>query len=94
MYIVVPYGIWIVKDILKRAYLCQVSDTGSPEPLVICKVSLTKIYNFSRKSLSNYLMDTLDFNEHDINIFINEMWQKYVGDYSKLQDVFFAWIAM
>ena len=35
-----PYGIWIVKlrcirhaDILKRAYLCQVSDTGSPEPL-------------------------------------------------------------
>jgi hypothetical protein len=22
-------------DILKRAYLCQVSDTGSPEPLVI-----------------------------------------------------------
>jgi hypothetical protein len=36
-----PYGIWIVKfrcirlaDILKRAYLCQVSDTGPPEPLV------------------------------------------------------------
>jgi hypothetical protein len=24
-------------DILKRAYLCQVSDTGSPEPLVIFK---------------------------------------------------------
>jgi hypothetical protein len=22
-------------DILKRAYLCQVSDTGSPEPLVL-----------------------------------------------------------
>ena len=40
-YIVKPYGIWIVKlrcirysDILKRAYLCQVSYTGSPEPLV------------------------------------------------------------
>jgi hypothetical protein len=40
-YIVEPYGIWIVKlrcirhaDILKRAYLCQVSGTGSPEPLV------------------------------------------------------------
>jgi hypothetical protein len=40
-YIVKPYGIWIVKlrciwhaEILKRAYLCQVSDTGSPEPLV------------------------------------------------------------
>ena len=36
-----PYGIWMVKlrcirhaDILKRAYLCQVSDTGSPEALV------------------------------------------------------------
>ena len=40
-YIVEPYGIWIVKlrcirhaDIHKWAYLCQVSDTGSPEPLV------------------------------------------------------------
>ena len=29
-------------------------------------------------------MDTLDFNKQDINIFINETWQKYVGDYSKL----------
>ena len=36
------YGIWMVKlkcirhaDILKRTYLCQVSDTGSPEPLVV-----------------------------------------------------------
>jgi hypothetical protein len=28
-------------------------------------------YDFSRKSLSNYLMDTIDFNKHDINIFIN-----------------------
>ena len=28
-------------------------------------------YNFSRKSLSKYLMDTIDFNKHDINIFIN-----------------------
>jgi hypothetical protein len=35
-------------------------------------------------------MDTLDFNKHNINIFINETWQKYAGDYSKLQDVFFA----
>jgi hypothetical protein len=58
------------------------------------KVSFTKIYNFSRKSLSKYLMDTLDFNKHDINIFINETWQKYAGDYSKLQDDFFARIAM
>ena len=39
-------------------------------------------------------MDTLDFNKHDINIFINETWQKYAGDYSKLQDDFFARIAM
>jgi hypothetical protein len=28
-------------------------------------------YDFSRKSLSKYLMDTIDFNKHDINIFIN-----------------------
>jgi hypothetical protein len=27
-------------DILKRAYLCQVSDTGSPEPLVLLLVEL------------------------------------------------------
>ena len=35
---------------------------------------------FSRKSLSKYLMNTIDFNKHDINIFINDMWQKYTGD--------------
>ena len=28
-------------------------------------------YDFSRKSLSKYLMDTIDFNKHDIDIFIN-----------------------
>ena len=34
--------------------------------------SLTiEVYYFSRKSLSKYLMDTIDFNKHDINIFIN-----------------------
>ena len=38
--------------------------------------------------------EPLDFNKHDINIFINETWQKYAGDYSKLQDVFFARITM
>jgi hypothetical protein len=27
---------------------------------------------FSRKSLSKYLMDAIDFNEYDINIFIND----------------------
>ena len=36
-------------------------------------------------SLSKYLMDTIDFNKHDIDIFINDTWQKYVGDSSKLQ---------
>jgi hypothetical protein len=34
------------------------------------------------------LMDTLDFNKRDINIFISETWQKYAGDCSKLQDGF------
>ena len=63
-------------------------------PIFICKISLTKIYNFSRKSFSKDLMDTLDFNKHDLNIFINETWQNYAGDYSKLQDSFFARIAM
>jgi hypothetical protein len=28
-------------------------------------------YDFSRKSLSKYLMDTIDFNKYDIDIFIN-----------------------
>ena len=28
-------------------------------------------YDFSRKSLSKYLMNTIDFNKHDIDIFIN-----------------------
>ena len=28
-------------------------------------------YDFSRKSLSKYLMDTIDFNKHDIDNFIN-----------------------
>ena len=42
---------------------------------------------FPRKSLSKYLTDMIDFNKHDINIFINDKWGKYVGgDSSKLQD--------
>jgi hypothetical protein len=28
--------------------------------------------NFLRKSLSKYLMDTIDFNKHDIDIFIKD----------------------
>jgi hypothetical protein len=39
---------------------------------------------FSRESLSKYFMDKTDFNKHDITIFINGSWQKYVGDSSKL----------
>jgi hypothetical protein len=39
---------------------------------------------FSRKSLSKYLTDTIDFNKHDIDIFINDLWKKYVGNSSKL----------
>ena len=35
---------------------------------------------FSRKSLSKYLMNTIDFNKHDVNIFINGTWQKYAGN--------------
>ena len=30
-------------------------------------------------------MDTIDFIKHDTDIFINDMWQKYAGDNSKLQ---------
>ena len=34
---------------------------------------------FPRKSLSKYLTDTIDFNKHYIDIFINDKWRKYVG---------------
>jgi hypothetical protein len=40
---------------------------------------------------SNKYKFKLDFNKHDINIFINDMWQKYVGNSSKLHgDLNFA----
>ena len=29
-------------------------------------------------------MDTIDFNKHDVDIFINDMWQKYVEDIGRL----------
>ena len=35
---------------------------------------------FSIKSLSKYLMNTIDFNKHDVSIFINGTWQKYAGN--------------
>ena len=44
------------------------------------KVSLNRNGYFSRKSLSKYLMNTIDFNKHDVNIFINGTWQKYAGN--------------
>ena len=43
---------------------------------------------FSRESLSKYLMNTIEFHKHDVDIFINGTWQKYagnIGDSSKLQ---------
>jgi uncharacterized protein YqiB (DUF1249 family) len=39
---------------------------------------------FSRKSLSKYLLKTIDFNKHNINIFINDTWLKYAVDIGKL----------
>jgi hypothetical protein len=39
---------------------------------------------FSRKSLSKYLMNTIDFNKHDVSMFINGTWQKYVGNIGRL----------
>jgi hypothetical protein len=33
----------------------------------------------NRKSLSKYLMNTIDFNKHDINIFTNDTWRNYEG---------------
>ena len=44
------------------------------------KVSLNEMDYFSRKSLSQYLMNTIDFNKHDVDIFINGTWQKYAGN--------------
>ena len=35
---------------------------------------------FARMSLSKYLMNTIDFNKHDVDIFINGTWQKYAGN--------------
>jgi hypothetical protein len=35
-----------------------------------------------------------DFNKHDIDIFINDTWQKYAGNYSKLQGYFFVRITL
>ena len=39
---------------------------------------------FSRKSLSKYLMNTIDFIENDVDIFINGTWQQYAGSIGRL----------
>ena len=39
---------------------------------------------FSRKSLSKYLMNTIEFNKHDVDIFINGTWQTYAGNIWRL----------
>ena len=39
---------------------------------------------FSRKSLSKYLMNTIEFNKHDVDIFTNGTWQKYAGNIGRL----------
>ena len=39
---------------------------------------------FSRKSLSKYLMNNIEFNKHDVDIFINGTWQKYASNIGRL----------
>ena len=46
-------------DILKRTYLCQVSDTGSPEPLVLYLVDSPPIYLKLNNSLYMNEIDIL-----------------------------------
>ena len=46
-------------DILKRAYLCQVSDIGSPEPLVSRELTFVIIFQFK-------LIVLAEFNFHDL----------------------------
>ena len=61
-----------------KVHLVKGSFSGLQTPVdrAIFFLGRTKVYYFSRKSLSKYLMDTIDFNKHDIDIFINETWQK------------------
>jgi hypothetical protein len=35
---------------------------------------------FARMSLSKYLMNNIEFNIHNVDIFINGTWQKYAGN--------------
>jgi hypothetical protein len=54
---------------------------------------------FSRKSLSKYLIfliNTIDFNKHDVDIFINGTWQKYAGNIYRmtLQNYMATWTSL
>ena len=39
---------------------------------------------FSRKSLSKYLMNNIELNKHDVDIFINGTRQKYADNIGRL----------
>ena len=62
---------------INTSKVCLVkSSFGGLQNRVYCAIfnfffSFFKGDDFSRKSLSKYLMDTIDFNKHDIDIFIN-----------------------
>jgi len=55
-------------------------DTIRPQDVITFDFTGTEMDYFSRKSLSKYLMNTIDFNKRDKEIFINDMWQKYAGN--------------
>jgi hypothetical protein len=40
--------------------------------------------NCELKSLSKYLMNNIEFNKHDVDIFINGTWHKYAGNIGRL----------
>jgi hypothetical protein len=43
------------------------------------KVSINHNGLHSKKITFKYLTDTIDFNKHNIDIFINDKWRKYAG---------------
>ena len=50
---------------------------------------------FSRKSLSKYLMSTIEFNKHDFDIFINGTWEKIRGQHRvTLQNYKATWTSL
>jgi hypothetical protein len=61
-----PIGIFYL--ILKSVYI-----------MFICQQTCVNVNTSAvkRKLLPKYLMNTIDLNEHDVDIFINGKWQKY-----------------